>query len=645
MKTLKQYSTYLRENQLKVLAEENYRLAVAMNIPLVNLMLKSMGHLSDEQMIELSIKSFGDFLLSLEEGTALQRAKASMELWEADKLPGIRKQDILPSDIILIYACQKKVLYKFLPVFTENAAEATSIMQELEDFYTRVQDDGIQMLFKIQKQTDTALKEREEQLQTIFSNAPDAIIACDLNLTVTEWNKAAEQLYGYKAEDILGKNIEEMIHSEHIPPFTKEKAREQMEKTGSWSGEIIQTTKDQKKFIILSSNSFLKNATGKPVGYLGVNRDVTEMRKIEEELHESEKRYHLLVNEVEDYAIITLDLRGNIITWNKGAEKIKGYKEEEVIGKSFSIFYTREDIEKGIPQQNLEEARKEKKHTYSGWRVRKDKSLFWADVVITQLADDKGNLRGFVKITRDLSERRKAEEEIIKKTEELKRSNEELEQFAYVASHDLQEPLRMVTSYVQLLAKRYKDKLDGDAIDFIDFAVDGANRMRTLIYSILEFSRINKTLTPSNVDLNERLEGIIKDLGFAIHESGAKITIGDLPVVYGDPVLLGQLFFNLLANAIKFRSERPLEISITAKKTNGEYLFAVKDNGIGIRKEYSEKIFAIFQKLHTIDKYPGTGIGLSICKKIVERHGGKIWVESEIDKGSVFYFTISSVFK
>lgn len=645
MKTLREYSAYLRRELLDDLASENMRLAISMKIPLVELIMKSMGDAWATGLLERTKKSLSDFLLSLEEGTALDKAKESIKRWEEDKLTDIRKQDVHPSDLILIYACQKKAIYKFLPRFTERSDEATAIIEELEDFYSKVQNDGVQLLFKIQKQTDRALKEREEQLQAIFSNAPDAIVASNMNAVITEWNKAAEKMYGYTRSEAIGKKVDEFVAARYLLPATPAGINGQVAQNGSWGGEFIQAVRDGRKINVLSSITYLRNEEGKPIGYLYINRDITEMRKIEAELREIEKRYHLLVDAVEDYAIITLDTEGNIITWNKGAEKINGYSEQETLGRHFSMLYTAEDRKHGLPQKNLLQALNEKKYSFSGWRARKDKSLFWADGVITELLDDEGNPKGYVKITKDMSDKRRVEEEIIRKTEELKRSNEDLEQFAYVASHDLQEPLRMVTSYVQLLSKRYRDKLDGDALEFIDFAVGAANRMRTLIHSLLKYSRINQEKQQVYVDLNETVTEVIKDLSIVIHENQVKISRERLPQVYGDPVLLGQLFFNLLSNAIKFRSANPPEISISVKRIKDEYVFTVKDNGIGLKKEYCKKIFVIFQRLHTVDKYPGTGIGLAICRKIVERHGGRIWVESEPGKGSSFYFTIKSVVK
>lgn len=225
--------------------------------------------------------------------------------------------------------------------------------------------------------------------------------------------------------------------------------------------------------------------------------------------------------------------------------------------------------------------------------------------------------------------------------QELARSNAELQQFAYIASHDLQEPLRMITSYLQLLERRYKDKLDADANDFIQYAVDGATRMRTLINDLLTYSRIGTRGRSFDVtNCNEVVAHAIANLKVAIEESDSVITYQDLPTLQADPIQLTQLFQNLISNAIKFRSEIPPQISIKALREEDVWRFAIQDNGIGIDPQYTERIFVIFQRLNNRINYAGTGIGLAICKKIVERHGGKIWVQSELEKGATFYFTI-----
>lgn len=237
--------------------------------------------------------------------------------------------------------------------------------------------------------------------------------------------------------------------------------------------------------------------------------------------------------------------------------------------------------------------------------------------------------------------RKQAKEEVQTYIEQLERSNRELEQFAYVASHDLQEPLRMVISYLQLIETRYKGNLDDDADEFIGFAVDGANRMKALINDLLAFSRSGrseKELAPT--DSQAVLEQTLNNLSLIIEESGVQVTNDPLPTVVADDSQLMNLFQNLVGNAIKFRNENAPRLHVSAKKNEGEWQFSVKDNGIGIDPKYFDRIFVIFQRLHSKDEYSGTGIGLAICKRIVERHGGRIWVESQPGEGSTFYFTI-----
>lgn len=242
---------------------------------------------------------------------------------------------------------------------------------------------------------------------------------------------------------------------------------------------------------------------------------------------------------------------------------------------------------------------------------------------------------------RDLVSARQALEETVT---ELRRSNADLQQFAYVASHDLQEPLRMVASYTQLLAKRYKGKLDADADDFIGYAVEGANRMQRLINDLLAYSRVTtQGRVFEQVDCNQILDDVLSNLRMAVEESQAVVTHDALPAVTADDGQLGQLFQNLIGNAIKFRGEEPPRVHISAELRNNEWQFSVLDNGIGVDPQYAERIFVIFQRLHNREEYPGTGIGLALCKKIVERHGGRIWVKAPIGRGAIFYFTLPVV--
>jgi light-regulated signal transduction histidine kinase (bacteriophytochrome) len=270
--------------------------------------------------------------------------------------------------------------------------------------------------------------------------------------------------------------------------------------------------------------------------------------------------------------------------------------------------------------------------------VRRDGTRVPVYIADAMLPGPEGEIAAFIL---NISDRKQAEQSVLRITEDLRRSNAELEQFAYVASHDLQEPLRMVASYTKLLEKRYQGRLDADADDFINYVVDGATRMQQLINSLLDYSRVG---TRGRDFTSTSCEKILKEaqanLEVSIQESGARITHDTLPTVRADTLQLIQLFQNLIGNAIRFRSEKPPEIHICAEQRDDNWLFSIRDNGIGMESQYFDRIFVIFQRLHTRAEYAGTGIGLAICKKIVERHGGRIWVESELGKGSTFFFTL-----
>jgi chemotaxis family two-component system sensor kinase Cph1 len=273
---------------------------------------------------------------------------------------------------------------------------------------------------------------------------------------------------------------------------------------------------------------------------------------------------------------------------------------------------------------------------------RTDGTTFLSLGFATSMRNERGELIGYQSTNLDVTKERDALARLQAATTELARSNKELEQFAYVASHDLQEPLRMVSSYTQLLAQRYEGQLDEKAKKYIAYAVDGSVRMQRLINDLLTYSRIStRGQSPQPVDAHAVLGEALRNLYAAIEESGGIVTNDDLPTVRVDASQLLQVFQNLIANAVKFRGETPPHIHISAQEQGGEWLFSVRDNGIGIDPQFADRLFVIFRRLHTREEYPGTGIGLAVCKRIVERHGGRIWFESEPGKGATFFFTIA----
>jgi|GEM_PF-693579 len=393
----------------------------------------------------------------------------------------------------------------------------------------------------------------------------------------------------------------------------------------------------------------------------------TPLAGAESEGPQSDELFRQIVEAVKEYAIFMLNSRGNILTWNEGAERVKGYKGSEVIGKHFSIFYTKEALEKNHPQYELEVAKREGVYEEEGLRVRRDGSTFWANVVITALHDKDGVLQGFAKVTRDVTEKRKADDarrkfseelerkvkerteeleqsrkELMEQRDQLTRSNTDLQQFAYVASHDLQEPLRGIITCHQLLEKRYAKNITPEMQEYMSIAVESSQRMKALIEGLLQYGRVGQvSLTGNPVDFNQVAQDAVALLKPVIDETGAKITIGNLPSLQADGALVTHVFKNLISNAIKYRGDKSPVIDVNAEKKGATWNFTVKDNGMGIESKYFDRIFVIFQRLHSDRrKYPGTGIGLAVCKRIIEAHGGNISLESKPGAGTTFRFTL-----
>ncbi len=390
-----------------------------------------------------------------------------------------------------------------------------------------------------------------------------------------------------------------------------------------------------------------------------LNTELGERLRVERSLRDSEALYHSLVDTL-PISILRKDLQGRVTFGNRGYVEQMGRPLTELLGKTdFELFprelaekYLKDDqavIQTGKHFEDVEEHR------------TADGSRSFVHVLKAPVRDAGGKVLGTQVIFWDVTGRKRAEEALEQTAADLARSNKELEQFAYVASHDLQEPLRMVTSYTQLTARRYADKLDADAKEFMQFAVNGALRMQRLIQDLLTYSRVGTRAQPFELtDCNDILVAVKENLRLAIEESGAVIEADPLPKVMGDPVQLTQLLQNLIGNALKFHGTNPPRIEIHcemrtatscqldagarpgSKETadGDEWVVRVHDNGIGIEPQYFDKIFVIFQRLHSQDQYPGTGIGLAICRKIVERHGGHIGVESVMGRGSTFFFTL-----
>jgi PAS domain S-box-containing protein len=348
-----------------------------------------------------------------------------------------------------------------------------------------------------------------------------------------------------------------------------------------------------------------------------------------------------MVEGVQDYGIFLLDPHGIVMSWNAGARNTNGYAAEEIVGRHFSTFYPVEAIQRGWPEYELKVAAEQGRFEDEGWRVRKDGNRFWANVIITPWRNSAGQLQGYLKITRDLTARKRAEEQLEDLARRLQRSNAELEQFASVAAHDLQEPLRKIQAFSERLETKAKN-LDDQSRDYLQRIVKSAGRMRDLINDLLAFSRVSTKAKPFvPVDLNDIAAAVLSDLEARIQQSGGRVEMHSLPTIDADPMQVGQLLTNLIANGLKFRRPgKPPLVVVTGDVNLSTVIITVSDNGIGFEETYLDRIFEVFQRLHGRQEYEGTGMGLAICRKIVERHGGSITATSHPGEGSHFIVTL-----
>ena len=502
----------------------------------------------------------------------------------------------------------------------------------------------LQLAVEALQKTQDALREslaatsevaRKDLADQKFALDQHAIVAMtDVQGRITYVNDKFCAISKYSREELLGQD-HRIINSGYHPKEFFQQMYRTIAQGGVWRGEIRNRAKDGSIYWVDSTIVGLVGADGKLHKYVAIRVDITERKRAEE----VRERLAAVVESSDD-AIIGKTLDGVITTWNHGAEKVFGYSSSEAVGKPMQMLVPPERANEE-PDILARIGRGESVEHFETVRVRKDGKGIDVSVTISPIRDSSGAIVGVSKVARDITERKHAEQRLADKAEELARSNRELEQFAYLASHDLQEPLRMVASYTQLLAERYGGKLDENADKFLGYAREGALRMQVLIRDLLAFSRVVQAGVPRKpVDCNVALEEAVQSLTAAIEESGAVVTHAALPNVWADQTQIAQVFQNLIGNAIKFHDGAPPECAVSAEKSGRNWLFSVSDNGIGIAPEYAENIFVVFQRLHARTEYPGNGMGLAICKKIIQHYGGTIWVESQVGQGSTFKFTL-----
>ena len=486
-------------------------------------------------------------------------------------------------------------------------------------------------------------KESGAKYRGLLEAAPDAMVVVNQAGEIVLLNVQAEKQFGYSRDELVGQKVTNIIPEGFAERLIADGTRSAAEALAQQIGTGIELSgrrKDGIDFPIEIMLSPIENAEG--ILVTAAIRDISARRRAEEHLAQMESRYRGLLEAAPD-AMVVVNQAGEIVLLNVQAEKQFGYRRDELVGQKVTNIIPEGFAERLIADGTRSAAAALAQHIGTGIELsgqRKDGRKFPIENMLSPLESTEGIL--VTAAIRDIGLRKTAEEHLAKTAGELKRSNDELQQFAYVASHDLQEPLRMVASYTELLASRYKGRLDSDADEFIAFAVDGCNRMQGLIQDLLTYSRAGangKALREISCD--DALNRAIANLQATVAQSGAVVTHDSLPKVTTDGTQLAQVFQNLIGNAIKYRRAEAPRVHVSATKHNGsEWTFSVRDNGLGIDPRYFERIFVLFQRLHGRNEFEGTGIGLAICRKILERMGGRIWVESQPGEGSTFCFTL-----
>jgi PAS domain S-box-containing protein len=486
-------------------------------------------------------------------------------------------------------------------------------------------------------------KDSEARYRGLLEAAPDAMVVVNVAGEIVLLNVQAEKQFGYSRDELVGQKVKNIIPEGFAERIIADGTRSAAEALAQQIGtgiELLGRRKDGSEFPIELMLSPLESAEG--ILVTAAIRDISVRKTAETHLAQMEGRYRGLLEAAPD-AMVVVNVAGEIVLLNVRAEKEFGYSRDELVGQKVKNIIPEGFAERIIADGTRSAAEALAQQIGTGIELlgrRKDGSEFPIELMLSPLESADGIL--VTAAIRDISVRKKSDEHLVKTVGELKRSNDELQQFAYVSSHDLQEPLRMVSSYTQLLAKRYKGRLDSDADEFIGFAVDGCNRMQGLIQDLLAYSRAGangKALR--EISGENALKVALTNLRTSVEQSGAVVTHDSLPAIRTDETLLTQVFQNLVGNAIKYRRAESPQVHVSASKNGGnEWIFSVRDNGLGIDPQYFDRIFILFQRLHGRDEFEGTGIGLAICKKILERLGGRIWVESQPEKGSTFYFAL-----
>lgn len=592
-----------------------------------------------ENLPEISVFLFDtDMRYIIVDGAPLRKAG-----YDPTQMVGKRLQEAVPPESFKrVYQHYHRVLQGETFVFERRNEQLKSIYR---NYATPIKNDNNEVIAGLivsqevteHERLQESVKQSDARFAGIVRLAADAVISINEAQEITLFNPAAELMFGYTEEEALGQPLDILLpdqfvelHKRHVESFHYGSPSKYMGERKQLYGK----RRDGSEFPLEASISRLE-IDGSFVFTVMVH-DITERIERSEKLRVTQARFKAIFNNTFQFTGF-MNVDGTLLEANQAALEFGGLTEAEVIGKPFweTYWWTVSEATQKRLQDAIKEAAKGKFVRYDEDVISKYGDMITIDFSIKPMFDPDGKVIQLIPEGRDITE-------MINIRRELARSNEELQNFAYVASHDLQEPLRMITSFMSLLQVEYQDQLDEEANQYIRFATDGASRMKSLISDLLLYSRVTtQGQLPQHVDMNQVAQKVHDNLLLVINESGATIRQNQLPIVTADEVQMVQLLQNLIANAIKFRhTSRAPHVQIEVQDADKMWQFSVKDNGIGISDKFKERIFVIFQRLHTRQEYEGNGIGLAVCMKIVQRHGGTMWVESAPNEGSTFYFTI-----
>jgi PAS domain S-box-containing protein len=574
-------------------------------------------------------------------------------------LQKVRIEDVVGSSILSLYAPADHELVRHNSTRSDQIGHArfeasmirrdSSVLPVQVDLVSVRGDEG-DLLYQVATVQDISERKRAEDRvnfqANILQHINDAVIISDKDFVISGWNSAAEEMYGWQAEEVLNKKGEEILKTEFFNK-TRTQAIQELKDTGEFSAEVSQLRKDGTVIIVETRSVAIYGKNGEAATFVSVNRDITERKKAEKEL-----AYQANIFAYINDAVVTTDENFMITSWNSAAERIYGWKREEVIGrKAAEILQT--EFSGPTRQEMTRQLLESGEFSAEVTQVCKDGRKIHMDVRTVAVRNEDGRLSNIISVNRNITERKKSEEQVrqlnerleqrvIERTAQLHAANKELEAFSYSVSHDLRAPLRAINGYTRILVEDYTAMLDEEGKRICNIITSEAQHMGELIDDLLSFSRLSrKQIMPAKVDMKALASSVYGELTHPSERERIDFRIGKLPAAEGDPSLLHQVWVNLISNAIKFSSKKErAAIEVGTKKSDAENIFFVRDNGAGFDIQYVDKLFGVFQRLHSEDEFEGTGVGLAIVQRIVQRHGGRVWAEGNVDKGATFYFSL-----